>query len=181
MHSAASSSSSEAEPPVELVVVPGPELLDRLAVDPRRIEEDRVQVLVGERPARLLEPAAALAVGLVRELDAQHPERDRLAVDGCLELGLDRREPFLVRAGEAAEEALAREAPELDRRALEPLRGLEPRQLRVAFVDRVDLERRLVARVVLVPLALELGEEEVGRVAEGVELAVGGGGRRHGP
>ena len=76
-----------------------------------------------------------------------------------------------MRAREVAEVALAGEAPELGRRALEPLRRLELRQLLVPLVDRLELERLLVAGVVEVVLLVELGDEAVGVVAEGVELA----------
>ena len=76
-----------------------------------------------------------------------------------------------MRARQVAEVALAREAPQLGRRALEPPRGLELRQLLVALVDRLDVERLLVAGVVEVVLLVELGDEAVGVVAEGIELA----------
>ena len=69
------------------------------------------------------------------------------------------------------EEALAREAAELGRRLPQPLHRLEPRQLLVARVDRLDLEGLLVARVVEVALLVELGDEAVGLVAERIQLA----------
>ena len=56
-------------------------------------------------------------------------------------------------------------------RALEPLRGVELRQLLVALVDLLELERLLVAGEVEVVLLVELGDEAVGLVAERVELA----------
>ena len=90
---------TEAELLVELVVVRCAERADSLAVDLRRFEVDRVQVLVGELQPDLLEPFPPVAVGLVRNHDPQHPERDRLAVDRCLELGLDRRDRFLRASG----------------------------------------------------------------------------------
>ena len=78
-------------------------------------------------------------------------------------------------ARQAAEVALAGEAPELGRRAFEPLRGVEPCQLLVPLVDLLELERLLVAREVEVVLLVELGDEAVGVVAEGVQLTAGGG------
>ena len=79
----------EAEALVELVVVRRPEARDGLAVDPRGVEVDRVQVLVEQLEPRALEPLAPVAVGLVRDRDAEHPVGDLLAVDRRLELGLD--------------------------------------------------------------------------------------------
>ena len=84
--------------------------------------------------------------GSFDDRDAQHPVRDLLAVDRRLELGLDLGELLLVLAGQVAEVALAGEAPELGRARPQPLRRLEPRQLLVPLVDRLELERLLVAR-----------------------------------
>ena len=77
-------------------------------------------------------------------------------------------------ARQVAEEALAGEAPELGRCALHLLRCLELRQLVVALVDLLDVERLLQAREVEVVLLVELGDEAVAAIAERVELAVGG-------
>src|SRR5205823_3015865 len=106
---------------VELVVIRDVEGANGLTVDSRRLEVDGVEVFVREPQALVFEPFTPVAVRLVRERDAQHPKRDRLAVDGRLELGLDGRDLLLVRACQVAEVALAGEAPELDRRAGEPL------------------------------------------------------------
>ena len=76
-------------------------------------------------------------------------------------------------AGEAAEKALAGEAPQLGGRAFEPLRRVELRQLLVRLVDLLELERLLVAGEVEVVLLVELGDEAVGVVAERVELGGG--------
>ena len=65
-------------------------------------------------------------------------------------------------ARQVAEEALAREAPELGRRALQLLRRLEPRQLLVALVDLLDVERVLQPGEVEVVLLVEVGDEAVG-------------------
>ena len=51
------------------------------------------------------------------------------------------------------------------------LRGLEPRQLLVALVDRLDVERVLEAREVEVVLLVQVGDEPVGLVAECIDLA----------
>ena len=161
----------EAEALVELVVVRRAELLHGVVVDPRRLEVDRVELLVGQPQPFALESLAPVAVGLVRDRGAQHPERDLLAVDDGLELGLDLGEPLLMGARQVAEEALAGEAPQLCRRALEPLRRLELRQVLVALVDRLEVERLLVAGVVEIVLLVQFGDEAVGVVAERVQLA----------
>ena len=76
-------------------------------------------MLVEQLEPGALEALAPVAVGLVRHHDPDHPVGDLLAVHGRLELGLDLGELLGVLAGQAAEEALAGEAPELGRRALE--------------------------------------------------------------
>ena len=95
-------------------------------VDPGGLEVDRVQMLVEQPQALALDPLAAVAVGLVRELDAQHPKRQRLAVDRRLERRLDRRDLLLMAPRQVPEEALAGEPAELDRRLPQPLHRLEP-------------------------------------------------------
>ena len=162
---------AEAEALVELVVVRGAELRDGGTVDLRGVEIDRVQVLVEQAHAGLLEPLPLVAVGLVRHRDAHHPVRDRLAVDGRLQLCLDSRDLRLVLAREVAEEALARESPELGRRALHLPCGVEPRQLLVALVDLLDVERLLETRVVEVELLVEIRDEAIRAVAERVDRA----------
>src|SRR5205085_10525990 len=126
---------SEPKALVQLEVVRRAELSHRLAVDASRIEVDRIELFVGQTQSRLLEAAATVAVGFVRDHRPQHAEGNALAVDDGFELGLDLGESLLMRAGEVAEEALAGEAPELGRRSFELLCRLELRQLLVAFVD----------------------------------------------
>ncbi len=145
--------------------------MHRLAVDLDRLEVDRVQVLVEQPQPGLLEPLALVAVGLVRHHDAQHPVGVRLAVDRRLEVGLDLRHACLVLARQVAEEALAGEAPQLGRGALQALRRLEPGQLLVALVDLLDVERLLEAGEVEVVLLVDVGDEPVGLVSECVDLA----------
>ena len=48
-------------------------------------------------------------------------------------------------------------------------------RLLVALVDRLEVERLLVAGVVEIELLVQLGDEAVGVVAEGVELTAGQG------
>ena len=90
-------------------------------------------------------------------------------------------EPLLVRPRQVAEEAFAREAPELGRRVLEVARGVETGQPLVPLVDRFEVERRLVAGQMEVVLLVELGDEAVGVVAEGVDVAGGEGLGWHAP
>ncbi len=137
----------------------------------RRVEVDRVQLLVEEAQALTLEPLAPVAVGLVRERDAEHPVRDPLAVDDGLELCLGRRHLLLVGTRQVAEITLAREAPELGGCILEPMCRLEPRHLLVAGVDRLEVERLLVAGEVEIALLVELGDEAVGAAAKSVQVA----------
>ena len=137
-------------------------------------------MLVEQPQPRFFEPLALVAVRLVRHRDAQHPIRDRLAVDRRLELGLGLRKSCLVVARQVPEEALAGEAPQLGRRALQALRGLELRQLFVALVHLLDVERLLQAREVEVVLLVEVADEAVGAIAELIELAAGRWGGGHG-
>ena len=104
-----------------------------------------------------------------------------------LQLGLDARLLLLVLARDVAHVALARELPQLARAPVavhgqaDLLRRLELRQLRVALVDRDEVEPLLEPGVVVVVLLVELGDEAVGGLADAVELALGGGrGLRHG-
>ena len=84
-------------------------------------------------------------------------------------------------AGQVAEEALARETPELGRCPGETLRGVETRELLVPLVDRLDVERCLQSCVVEVELLVQLGDEPVGVIAQGVELTDGRAIDGHGP
>jgi hypothetical protein len=154
------------------------ELADAVERRARRLQVDRVQVLVAELAAGGLEPRPARAVGLVRHRRPDHAEGDRLAVDRRLELGLQRGFPLRELPGAVADEALADEAPELPRaavsvhgRADRPSR-LQARQLGVALVDLLQVEALLEPRVVLVVLLVEVGDEAIGLLAERVELAV---------
>ena len=123
------------------------------------------------QPCRL-EPLALVAVGLVRHHHAQHPVGVGLAVHGCLELGLDLRHARLVLSRQVAEETFAGEPPQLDRGVFHPLRGIEPRQLLVALVDLLDVERVLQAREMEVVLLVDVGDEPVGLVPECIDLAL---------
>ena len=131
-----------------------------------------------------VELAPLVAVGLVRDRRAEHPERNLLAVDLDLELGLELGELLGVLARQVAEVPLAGETPELahscaavDRDA-DRLRLLELGQVRVALVDR-RRGRSVSFRPgeVEVVLLVELGDEAVRLLAVGVELPVGGRGR----
>jgi hypothetical protein len=128
-------------------------------------------VLVEQPDARLLDSPPLVAVRLVRDHGAQHPIRDRLAVHRRVELRLGLGEPLLVRAGQVPQEALAREPPELGGRALHLLRRLQRRQLLVAVIDLLDVERLLQPCEVEVVLLVEVGDEPVATLAERVELA----------
>ncbi len=162
---------TEAEALVELVVVRRAELVDRVAVDLRCFEVDRVQVLVEQPDARLLERAALVAIRLVRHRHPKHPVRHRLAVHGRLERRLLAREACLVLARQVAEESFAREPPQLGRRAFHPRRRVEARQVLVALVHLLDVEALLLSGEVEVVLLVEIGDEAVGALAERVELA----------
>ena len=177
-HWAASSLQPEAEALVELDVRPDAER-GKLALDDLdAVEVDRVQVLLGRLPHRAVELLAPPAVGLVRHRPGgASGTGSGLAVDRHLELGLELGELLGVLARELAEVALAAELPELadaavavDRRA-DRLHVLELGQRRVPLVDLLELEPVLQARVVEVVLLVELGDEAVGLVAVGVELA----------
>ena len=166
----------QAEPLVELEVRRRAERRQRCARLLDGLEVERVQVLLGRLPHHAIDPLALGAVGLVGHRRAQHPERNRLAVDRDLELGLERSELLGVGARQPPEVALAGEAPELadaavavDRRA-ERLRLLELGQVGVPLVDRLELEPLLQAAVVEVELLVELGDEPVRAGPEGVEL-----------
>ena len=111
-----------------------------------------------------------------------HPVGDRLAVDRRLELGLEGRRLLAVLARQLSEVVLGGEAPELGDAAVavhglaqDPRALLERRELGVAVVDRLQVERVLEARVVQVVLLVELGDEPIDAVAVGVELAGGWG------
>ena len=87
----------------------------------------------------------------------------RLAVDRRLERRLDRRDALLVRRASGCRGSTrTRSASSSTGASRSRCAGLEPRQLLVALVDRLDLEGLLVARVVEVALLVELGDEAVG-------------------
>ena len=167
---------AEAEPAIEVGVVRRIELLDGLFDDVHALGVERVEVLLGQLRADPVDPLALVAVRLVGHRRPEHPERDRLSVDlglqGRLELGC----LLGLLAGQLAEVALGREAPQLAnpavavRRPPKRLRLLELRQLGVALKDRSQLQLLLEPRVVEVELLVELGDEAVGPVAEAVEV-----------
>ena len=86
------------------------------------------------------------------------------------------RDLLALLARQLAEVVLAGEAPQLAdaRRRLtiapSAFAVLEVGQLRVALVDRREVERVLEARVVEVVLLVELGDEAVGPLADAVEV-----------
>jgi hypothetical protein len=143
-------------------------------------------MLLRQRRADLVELASPLAVGLVRDRRAQHAERDLVAVELRDELGLECRLALGVLARQVAEEPLGREPPEfphsavaVDRRA-DLLRRLERGQLGMALVDRLEVERLLVAREVEVELLVELGHEAVGFGPQLLQACFREGRARHG-
>ena len=175
-HCSARSSSGKPKLAVEVGVAVGAEPPGLALHDLRRLQLERVQVLLGELVPRRLDPLSDVAVLLVHQSRPEHPERDLLAVDrrgqGRLELG----DALLLLADEVAEVALARELPQLaaaavavDRRS-ERERRVELRQPLVPLVDRRDVVRLLEAREVEVGLLVELGDEAVGVRAERVDL-----------
>jgi hypothetical protein len=161
---------------VELDVAGLAQLLQALLVDADRVEVDRVQVLLGQGRAHTVDLAALLAVGLVPERRAEHPEGNLLALDLGFERRLEGRDLLAVLARQRAEVVLAGEAPELapvlvavDRRA-DGVGGIEGGQVGVALVDRRQLEALLQAGEVLVVLLVELGDEAVRALTDAVEL-----------
>ena len=180
---------AEAEAPVEVGVVRRVELLDAFLCKVDALGVERVQMLLGQLDADPVDLLPLVAVGLVRHRRPQHPEGDRLAVDRCLQARLEARDLLRLVAGEVAQVALGREAPELADSPVavcglaERLRLLQPGELGVAVVDRRQLELFLVARVVEVELLVELRDEPVGPLAEVVEVGGGqrGGCARQGP
>jgi hypothetical protein len=155
--------------------------------DRDRVEVDRVEVLLGQLLAGLVEPLPLAAIVGVGDRRAKHPEADLLAVDLGLELGLERGRLLAVLLRQVAEMALAGEAPELADPAVAVDRlakGLSPferRQILVALVDRLELELVLQAGKVEVVLLVELGDETVGVLAVCVEVLRSGRGARHRP
>ena len=97
-------------------------------------------------------------------------------LDG-LRLGLG--DLLLFLADEVPEVALAGESPELAdvaaavHRRADVERRLELRQLDVPLVDRDEVVGLLVSGEMEVRLLVELGDEAVGLLAEGVQLVVG--------
>jgi hypothetical protein len=173
---AGEASQLEPEALVELHVVGRAELWQGSAHDLDGFVVDRVQVLLGRLPHRTVELLPPISVGLVRHRRAQHPERDRLAVDAYLELGLDLGLLLSELARQLPDVALAAEVPELAGPAVavhvraQRLHALELRQHRMALVDLLELEPVLQARVMEVVLLVELGEKAVGLNSIRVEL-----------
>ena len=171
----------EAKTAVEVEVRLRAELRNRALHDLDGLDEDRIEVLVGEAVSRLLQALPTAAVVGVGHRRTDHPVGDRLAVDRRLELGLEGRRLLAVLARQLSEVVLGGEAPELGDAAVavhglaQGLRLLEARELGVAVVDRLQVERVLEARVVQVVLLVELGDEPIDAVAVGVELAGGWG------
>ena len=166
----------EPEPTVELRVVRGFEPLHAVADDLDAFGVQWVQMLFGQLDANPVETLALVAVGLVRHLRPEHPERDRLALDHRFERGLLFGDFLGGLARELPEVALDGEAPELGdvpvsfRRPAERERLVELGQVGIALVDRAELELLLVARVVEVELLVEVGDEAVCALAEAVEV-----------
>jgi hypothetical protein len=164
---------------VELRVVRRTEVADALLLERDRLELDRQQVFLGELVPGELEPVALLPVRLVRDRRTDHPVGDLLAVDGRLQLRLDRGGALRVLAGQVPEVALAGELPELAHpavaihRGADAVRPLERRQLGELLVDRLEVERVLEACVVQVVLVVDRGDEAVRLLAVGVQLALG--------
>jgi hypothetical protein len=167
---------AEGELPVQLDVVRRPELVDGPLADLDRVEVDRVQVLVRELRAGIVESAPHVAVVGVRDRGPEHAVPDAVAVYLGLELRLETRDPLGVAARQAAEVPLARETPQLPDPPVavdggaERLCAVEARQVGVPLVDRVELERLLQAREMDVVLLVELRDEAVCLRAVGLEL-----------
>src|SRR5579864_3197991 len=164
------------EAAIELGVVRRAEPL-RLAVDDLVLADVQVVVLLRRLVARVLERLAALAVVLVRDAGAQVAVRDLLVPDlDRVRLGLG--DLLLLLADEVAEVPLARKAPKLAdvaaavHRRADVERGVELGQLGVALVDRDEVVGLLVAREVEIRLLVQLRDEAVSVVAEGVELSL---------
>ena len=79
--------------------------------DLRRLQLERVQVLLGELVPRLFDPRPDVAVLLVHQSRPEHPVRDLLAVDRRRQRRLELGDPLCLLAHEVAEIALARELP----------------------------------------------------------------------
>ena len=175
----------ELEALVQIEVRLGAELAHAALRALDRVQRDRVQVLLRQAVAHLLDPAALVAVLLVGDRRPQHPERDLLAVDLRLQLRLEAGGALGVLAGQRREEALAGEFPELAHaraavdRGADPLRLLDVGQVGVALVDRLEVEIILQAGKVEVVLLHLLSDEMVGALAVGVELTFGRRGVRH--
>jgi hypothetical protein len=168
----------KAEAPVELGLVRGAESL-RLALDDlRRLQLERVQMLLRQLVPRRLDPRPCVAVLLVHQPRLEHPVRDLLPVDGCGQRRFELGDPLCLFADEVAEVALAGELPQLaaagdafDRDA-ERERGVELGQALVALVDRRELVRLLLAGEMQVRLLVHLREEAVGVCAERIDLSL---------
>ncbi len=99
------------------------------------------------------------------------PVGHALAVDLDLELCLAPGELRGLRLGLLADQPLDRELEQLAVALLaQAVHGLAPEQARVALVDGLDPEVVLLAGVVEVVLAVELAEERLGLVSEGLQV-----------
>ena len=142
-------------------------------------------MLVENRVRLRVELAPLVAVGLVRKSRTHHAVGDVLSAHSHRQLRFELRELLGVLAGEVAEVALAGETPQLAHacaavhRQADRFDLVELCQVRVALVDRRQVERLLQPGVVEVELLVELGDEPVRLFAIGVQLPVRGRGGRH--
>jgi len=133
-------------------------------------------MLLGELDAGSVEALALVPVRLVRHRRAEHPEGDLLPVDLGLEAGLELGGLLGLLTRQLSEVALGGEAPQFAdvtvavRRPAESECLVELGQLRIALVDRRELELLLVSRVVEVELLVEVRDEAVGALAEAIEV-----------
>src|SRR5262249_1574682 len=150
---------------VQLEVVREPEVADGGLNRRNRVEVDRVHPLVEDLVCSFVELLPLVAIRLVCNRGPNHPERDLLAVDGPLDLGLERRELLRVLSRQLAEVAFACESPELTdalaavHREPDRLDDVSFGQIAVALVDGTEVERLLQPRVVEIELLVQLGYE----------------------
>src|ERR671924_513966 len=176
----------EAEVAIEVGVGVGAEPRNRLVQLRYSVDMDRVDVLLREAVAGLLEALPPRPVLLVRDRRAGHPVRGRLAVDARLELRFEGRALLGVLARQLGEVVLGREPPELRDAAVtvgrlaEGLSLLERRELGIPLVEGLQVERLLVPGVVEVVLLVELRDEAIDALAVSVQLSAGRRGARHG-
>ena len=141
----------------------------------------RVEPLGQQLVACRLDRGAPPRVGLVGERDRHAAIRDRGRVDRDLERRLELGELGGLALVRLPEVALEREREQVadppcllatgrPRHVAEVLDGVAREQLRVALVDRLDLELALAAGEVEVVLAVDLLGELLGRAAVAVEV-----------